>query len=151
MEANTVNNANKYDYMQEKLAKAVAFLKENDLTTYPVGKVVIEEGEIIADFQSYTTAPAEDIPLETHDVFFDVQYLIAGKEIFGFAPREGLTVATPYNETNDITFYEPSENRGYMVLNPGDFVIVSPDEAHQPRCAVEAPMDVKKIVIKVRA
>lgn len=151
MEANKIATANKYDYMQGKLAKAIAFLAENDLTTYPVGKVVIEEGEIIADFQAYTTAPAEEIMLETHDVFFDVQYLIAGKEIFGFAPREGLTIATPYNADNDITFYEPTEDRGFMVLNPGDYVVVSPDEAHQPRCCAGAPADVRKIVIKVRA
>ena len=38
-----------------------------------------------------------------------------------------------------------------MVLKPGKFVIFMPGEPHKPGCVVQAPMDIKKVVIKVRA
>ena len=45
----------------------------------------------------------------------------------------------------------PPENAGCVLLNKGDFIIVIPEEAHMPKCAVKDPEKVRKVVIKVKA
>ena len=36
-----------------------------------------------------------------------------------------------------------------MVLSEGDFVVFYPGEVHKPLCAVGAPAQVRKVVVKV--
>lgn len=55
----------------------------------------------------------------------------------------------PYNEEKDITFYSDPKKYSKVILNSGDYVVVSPDEAHKPKCMVDTPSKVKKIVVKV--
>ena len=38
---------------------------------------------------------------------------------------------------------------GKVILYAGDLTVLSPEDAHKPRCAAGAPMAVKKIVLKV--
>ena len=39
---------------------------------------------------------------------------------------------------------------GYVILNPGDFIVIAPEDAHMPGCCVDSPIQVKKVVIKVK-
>ena len=87
---------------------------------------------------------------ETHEKFFDVQYVIEGMETCGVCDRsECKTVAIPYNEAKDVTFYDEPEHFGIVFLNAGDFIVLGPEDAHKPRCAAEKQIPIKKIVVKV--
>ena len=97
----------------------------------------------------YTTMDAKTLSFETHERYFDIQYLVEGKEKIGVCTREGLVVKVPYEGTNDITFYEEPPLSGEVLLRARDFVILGPKDAHKPRCIADMPTAVIKIVVKV--
>lgn len=87
--------------------------------------------------------------MEAHDNFVDVQYVIEGEEKIVYANREGLTLATPYNPDKDVLFFVGVP--GEVVCNKaGEAAVLYPAEAHLPGRAVNAPMTIKKAVMKVR-
>ncbi|MDF2595300.1 MAG: YhcH/YjgK/YiaL family protein [Clostridia bacterium] len=142
--------AEKYNYLEDRFVKAFEFLRREDLAQLEAGAYPIDGDVIIANVQHYTTMDAFTLQYETHEKFFDVQYVIEGQEQFGCVSREGLTAITDYDTQNDITFYKEPAQSGSVVLKSGDFVIVAPEDAHKPRCISGEACAVKKIVIKVR-
>lgn len=139
----------KYDFRERKFQIAFDFLKRKDLAELPVGWIELEEG-VRASVQRYTSFKWDENRFETHEKYFDVQYVIEGMEYCGVCKREELgDVAVPYDEENDIEFYEEPSNYGKVFLNAGDFIVLAPEDAHKPRCAVDAQIPIKKIVVKV--
>ena len=112
--------AEKYDYLSEKFQKAFAFLRETDLESLPVGNIPIDGDEIYANVQSYTTMNAGECPFESHRVYFDIQYMADGEEIFGYEPASDLTPSTEYDSEKDLLFYEEPEESGAIFLKKGD-------------------------------
>lgn len=142
--------ADKYNFLSEKFVKAFQFLRTEDLNALPLGVTEIEGKEIFANVQEYTTMPWEECAFEAHDEYFDIQYVVSGKELFGYAKREGLRVSVPCDSENDLVFFEEPENVGSVFLEAGDFAIVPPEDAHKPRCMAGEGCRVRKIVLKVK-
>ena len=132
-----ISQATKYNYLDDKFQAAYKWLAETDL-----------EG-VTANVQEYTTFPASEGSFETHDKFFDIQYVISGKEQFGVCKREGLVLKEDHPE-NDLKFYEEPAMSGTVLLLPGDMIVVAPEDAHKPRCAAGEPEFVRKVVVKVK-
>ena len=143
-----VSLATKYNYLEEKFLAAYKWLAETDLDNTAAGSYPICEG-VTANVQEYTTFPAAEGSFETHDLFFDIQYIISGKEQFGVCKRDGLILKQD-NPDNDVKFYEEPEMSGTVLLLPGDLIVVDPEDAHKPRCAAGAPEFVRKVVVKVK-
>lgn len=69
---------------------------------------------------------------------------------------EKFTAGLKWLSENDIRKFpdgkhEIPESYGRVLLSAGDFIIVSPEEAHMSKCAVNSPEKVRKVVIKVKA
>ena len=143
-----VSLATKYNYLEEKFLAAYKWLAETDLDNTAAGSYPICGG-VTANVQEYTTFPAAEGSFETHDLFFDIQYIISGKEQFGVCKRDGLILKQD-NPDNDVKFYEEPEMSGTVLLLPGDLIVVAPEDAHKPRCAAGAPEFVRKVVVKVK-
>ncbi|NCC07312.1 MAG: DUF386 domain-containing protein [Clostridia bacterium] len=142
--------AEKYNYLEEKFTRAYKWLAETDIAAlaegaYPIG----DDGEVTANVQLYTSMPASENLFETHNKFFDIQYVVSGKEQFGFCKRDGLTVHHEVPE-NDLIFYNEPEMSGTVLLLPGDMIVVAPEDAHKPRCVAGEPEAVRKVVVKVK-
>ena len=146
----TIGKQYKYDFSAEKFQVAFAFLSRKDLNQLPEGWIALENG-VRASVQHYTTMDASTLSFETHEKFFDIQYLVKGKEKIGVCTRDGLEVKIPYDEDNDITFYEEPPVSGEVYLQKGNYIILAPEDAHKPRCVADVPMPVIKIVVKVPA
>ena len=143
-----LNLATKYNYLDDKFRAAYKWLAETDLDHTPVGSYPICDG-VTANVQEYDTVPASEGSFETHDAYFDIQYVISGKEQFGYCKREGLVLKQDVPE-NDVKFYEEPALSGSVLLLPGDLIVVAPEDAHKPRCAAGAPEFVRKVVVKVK-
>lgn len=143
-----LNLATKYNYLDDKFTAAYKWLAETDLDNTPVGNYPICEG-VTANVQEYNTFPAEEGSFETHDAYFDIQYVISGKEQFGYCKREGLVLKKDVPE-NDVKFYEEPALSGTVLLLPGDMIVVAPEDAHKPRVAADGPEFVRKVVVKVK-
>ncbi len=148
MISGNISHRKRYDLSNPKFLTAFAFLERKDLATLPEGWVELENG-VRASVQHYTTAPAEKLKYETHERFFDIQFIVDGEEVIGCTTRSGLKVETPYDPKNDITFYQTPSVHGGVYLKAGDYAVFAPEDVHQPRCAASIPMQVIKIVVKV--
>lgn len=137
-----------YDLADAGFQTALQFLSRPDLEQLPEGWIELGNG-VRASVQRYTTQPEETLRFETHEKFFDVQYLVAGEERIGVAARDGLEVQTPYDVENDVTFYQEPAESDSVLLHAGEYAVFAPQDAHKPRCAAGKPMPVQKIVVKV--
>ncbi|MFT4107051.1 MAG: YhcH/YjgK/YiaL family protein [Lacrimispora sp.] len=140
--------AEKYNYLEDKFQAAYKWLKETDIKALPVGSYPIMGDTVIANIQEYTTFAAEQGSFETHEKYFDIQYVVTGIEQFGVCKRDALKEKERIPE-NDVIFYEEPEFSGYVILEEGDLIVVAPEDAHKPRCAAGTPCEVKKVVVKV--
>ena len=139
----------RYDFSEKKFKVAFKFLERKDLAELPVGWIELEEG-VRASVQRYDSFEWDANQFETHEKYFDVQYILEGMECCGVCARAELgPVSVAYDEVNDIEFYEEPKHYSKVFLNTGDFIILAPEDAHKPRCAVDKSLTIKKIVVKV--
>ncbi len=139
----------KYDFTQPKFRTAFEFLSRKDLMDLPLGWIELDNA-VRASVQSYTTINPDEGFYETHEKYFDIQYVVKGKEYVGVTVRDGLIVKTPYDEEGDITFYfDPKRKDSMVYLEDGDYIILAPEDVHKPRLAADGKSEVRKIVVKV--
>ncbi len=149
MLATTKELATKYDYLAEKFKTGYEFLRRDDLAALPVGKIPLEGG-ITVQVQEYDTKAPESALFEAHDKFFDIQYVVSGREMIGIANRDALEIEKPYNPEKDIVFYKEPAASGCVLVNAGELVVLAPEDAHKPCLNVAGQTgQVKKLVIKI--
>ncbi len=109
-------------------------------------------GGAYAMVADYETTPGEGKKFEAHRRFIDIQLLVTGEEIIDVAPLEleGIPLATPYDDENDIAFYGDPPRWSSLAMAPGLFAVFYPDDAHRPGNALPSgPKPVRKAVVKI--
>ena len=148
-----LDHASCYTALHPGFQKAFAWLASYDPAT-PDGRYEIGGPELMAIVSRYATAPASGKKWETHRLHGDIQFMVSGSELIGYAPRESLSIRTPYNGEKDAEFYEPPSGEiTRFALEEGSFAVFLPQDGHQPGLvlgASEEPLDVQKVVIKFR-
>lgn len=146
-----IKNASRYYRLGPGIETALRFLAETDLSTLQMGKREIQGEEVFAIAQQYETRPAEISVWEAHRAYIDVQYVVSGKELMGYANLEtmaGYKIVSEYDAVKDVLKFE---GRGdFVTAGPGTFLIFTPEDAHMPCIAAGDPDLVRKVVIKVR-
>ena len=84
-----------------------------------------------------------------HKKYIDVQFILKGSELMGYAPFKGQEIVSEYNEEKDVILF--SGNKSFFKIEYGMFAIFFPYELHMPGIKAEIPENVKKVVIKVKA
>jgi YhcH/YjgK/YiaL family protein len=102
------------------------------------------------DSSKIDSKPISEGNLEAHRKYIDIQFLLSGEEILGYAPVKGLTVVEEYDPQKDIAFFNTPKEITKVKLEPGLFCILFPDDAHLPGCHLAGPSDARKVVIKVK-
>ena len=143
-----IENAHIYKNISERINKSFEYIKTTDLKNLPVGKYPIDGENIFALISEYKTKPEPDGKLEAHRKYIDVQFVIAGEELMGYAPLGNQQILEPYKEENDIIFYRG--DKSFTKVSSGMFAIFFPEDVHMPGIASGRSSSVKKLVIKVR-
>lgn len=139
----------KYDLNDRKFRTAFEFLKRKDLADLEPGSCELEDGVKVRILE-YDSEAWEDSTWETHDRYFDIQYIVSGSEYMGVCSRDELTeVLKPYNTEKDITLYKDPAVYGKILLRAGDFALLAPEDGHKPSVSVSTSIPMKKIVLKV--
>jgi YhcH/YjgK/YiaL family protein len=149
MIADSIQNSSRYPFGPAWEA-AFDFLK----TLTPdseTGKRLIQGNDLYAGVDCSSTRTRADAKLETHRKYVDIQVLLSGTEVIEIFSKEGLTVSEPYNPDRDVEFYQkPDSTHARVTLEPGQFLVFFPDDAHMPcLMAGTSPEPVKKVVFKI--
>jgi biofilm protein TabA len=100
----------------------------------------------------YSTQPRELCTWENHPSTIDLQFIIEGIEGIDIIPVEALGEPTSFKQESDTQKFAANLSPAtQLVLRAGEFVFLMPGEAHRPKVAVEAPVQLKKLVVKIPA
>jgi len=136
--------------MTATLRKAIEFLRRPDIHNMADGRVDIDGQHVFALVQRYETIKTDAPKFEYHRKYIDIQYIVSGKEVIGWAPVERMTITEAYDMEKDICFGTvPKEEITPVYLQAGQLVVFYPEDGHAPKLAAGAPSHVVKIVVKV--
>ena len=108
----------------------------------------LEKG-VKAVVSEYTTSKINPLGYEAHRRYIDIQFCVAGTEMVRCNPLPKVTETIPYDESNDMARYADCPGAD-MVIGEGYFLVIFPEDAHEPGMAaggICAP--VKKVIMKV--
>lgn len=143
----SLRNIGKYQELNPYFAKAFAFMKEIEYKKLEIGNIEIDKDNIFATIAHSKLKDKESASLEAHRKYIDIQIPISNMEMYGWKTYfDCENIAIPYNKEKDIEFYV-DEPTTIFKLNPGEFVIFFPEDAHAP-CIGEGELE--KIIIKVK-
>jgi YhcH/YjgK/YiaL family protein len=143
-----IENTHFYKGLSKRIEKAFDYIRETDLKNIKPGKYEIDGENIFALISEYKTKAESEGKLEAHRKYLDVQYVIEGEELMGYAPLGDQIILEPYKEENDIVFF--TGEKSFTKVSTGMFAIFFPEDVHMPGINTGKISDVKKIVIKVR-
>ncbi len=123
------------------------------LTTDPaLGRHNLDGDRAFVIVSEDRTMPADSRRPEIHARYLDVQLLLAGAERYGYSALKAT--GTPDDDrlaTHDLAFFNQVAGEQYVDLQPGELVVFLPGEPHRPLCAVDAPMTIRKAILKMDA
>jgi YhcH/YjgK/YiaL family protein len=132
--------------LAERLMLALDFLQNGNVLELLPSRIELDGDKVFAMIQHYDTKPKDQGVWEAHRQYIDVQYVAEGQELMGYANLGHLT-AGEYNDEKDFLLLKGEGS--YVLMKPGTFVILTPQDAHIPQVAVDLPQPVKKVVVKV--
>ena len=145
-----IENAGLYGNLSEDIAKALKVLGQLSPAELTDGRHDIDGDKLYLVSQHYETKTVRRGKLEAHREYIDIQSVVAGRELLGYAPLGDLETAQPYDEAKDVVFYKVPDRISTIILTPGLFCILFPEDTHMPGCALNGPSGVHKVVVKVR-
>lgn len=146
-ELRSLPSAGLHPVLQQALTLAVAA----NLQEKTPGRYELQGDNIFMNVMQFATQSPEQKKAELHGEYIDIQVLLSGEERILFGMTDSARQCEEMHVEDDYQLCSQIADEQAMVLKPGRFVIFMPGEPHKPGCVVQAPMDIKKVVIKVRA
>jgi len=143
-----IENASLYSSISKNLKAGFDFLQNTDLQNLAPGKYEITGNEVFALVSEYESKEHADCRLEAHRDYADIQLIVSGRELIGFAQLKNQTVTSEYNPDKDIIFF--SGDTTQLILEAGTFAVFYPQDVHRPCMQLNGPEKVKKVVIKLK-
>lgn len=137
-----------YEKYPQRWQKVFKFIKENDLSAFPLGKQSLGE-DVTVNVQEYMTREPGNEQLEGHRKYIDLQYVVEGCELQGYAKLSTASeTVNPYDEKRDIAHYKVPVIV-YHVVRPNQFTIFFPDDIHMTNIQYGEKAKVRKVVFKI--
>ena len=131
-----------------RLQQAIDFV--SGLTTDSKnGKYELDSDRVFAEINSYQSRSVEDALFESHRKYIDIQVVLNGCEYIGVYRGQQPEIVELYSPEKDVQFYKHPNKYSQILMEPGSFLILFPEDYHYPGCYVESPEQVKKLVVKV--
>ena len=142
----TLDNLGKYASLSPLFPKAIEFITNADLASLPLGRNEIQGDEIFANVMEAQPRTKEEVPLEVHRRYIDIQIPISDNEVMGYTPLASLPEGE-YSEENDVTLYPAGIlAQDYVNVKRSMFTVFFPQDGHAPAIT---PVKLKKIIVKV--
>lgn len=145
-----IENLGRYALMIEGCAELVGFLQEHDLRTLPAGRYTPQGTQITLSLFEYDTKIAGQTRWETHHTHMDIHVVVEGCEEVAWIPAQHVAQSTEYVTERDVEFFADAVCGSHVLIEPGYFCLVMPEDAHKPALApADQVSHGKKAVIKV--
>ncbi|HEY8805283.1 MAG TPA: YhcH/YjgK/YiaL family protein [Clostridium sp.] len=132
------------------MMKAINYLKNTNFLNMKTGTYEIDGKDIYAQVIDATTKEKCELRPEVHRKYIDVQFSVEGKEIIGFARDTGNNkISEELLKERDIIFFEGMENEIDLIMKPGNFAILFPNDVHRPACVYNETCTIRKVIVKV--
>lgn len=139
-----------YKDYPERWNTAFQFVKDNDLNNMSLGKQTLSD-DVTVNIQEYVTKEPGKELLEGHKDYIDLQYIVSGVELQGYAKIwEANDTIMPYKADEDIALYTvPSIT--FHAIKPNHFTIFFPNDIHTTNIQYGEKAPVRKVVFKIKA
>ena len=124
----------------EEAYDAVNALTDYEAKTYP-----LSDGNRF--FVAVGTTKAPDVA-EAHRKYLDIQYIVKGKEVMGWADLADCQIQGEFNEEKDIGKY--TGDFSFLTVNEGICYVAFPEDVHMPGRHLDVPNDFVKVVVKLK-
>lgn len=138
------NELTRYAPILPGLAQAVKLV--DSLENYDSGVYPLSGGNRVVVMSGQTVPVGAE--LEAHRQYLDIQYIVKGQEVMGWAPLNTLTLSGEFDEDKDVGFYTGTFD--LMRIGEGYCYVAFPEDGHMPTRYVDAPNDYTKIVVKLK-
>ena len=98
-------------------------------------------------FVTNGTTKAVDVA-EAHRRYLDIQYIVKGKEVMGWADLKDCEPVGEFQDAKDVGKY--SGDFEYMTINEGVCYVAFPEDVHMPGRHLDVANDFVKVVIKLK-
>ncbi|MBC2582707.1 YhcH/YjgK/YiaL family protein [Clostridium sp. DJ247] len=143
------NTADMEKVYPSSIMKAIDHLKGIDFHSVEAGKYEIQGEDMYYTVMDVETKEKHLSKPEIHNKYIDIQFLVKGEELIGFARDTNNVVSQDLLEEKDVLFYENTENEIDLIMKPGNFAIFFPNDVHRPTCAVNEACSIRKVVVKI--
>ena len=141
-----ISNAECYTGISQGINDGLKWIKNTDLETIADGRYDLD-GINYANVQSYNTK--DEAMFEAHRNCIDIQYVIKGSEMCGISDYNQANTQIEYDSQKDIEFLSVN-HKDYITLKEKEFLILFPQDAHQPSMNINGKSNfVKKVVVKI--
>lgn len=148
MVADSIRNIDLYKNLHKDFPRVFEYMKTLGKDS-PKGPFFLDGKNVHGSvWTAETKGTPDDRKFEKHEKYIDIHYILDGSEKFGYADASTLTPISEYNSEEDYIFMEGKATG--VILTPGHFCIVFPEDAHISYCINEETETVKRCVIKVR-
>lgn len=142
----SLENIGLYTSIHARFKQAFEFLLNTNLEALPIGKIELDGSNLYASVVEITAKTAEEAKMETHNRYIDIQVPVTAAETMGWITVNQLKQSTQaYDTEKDVAFFADKASN-LIRVQPGEFVVFFPEDAHQPGIATGQH---KKIIIKV--
>lgn len=139
------------EYFSEHLKAALRWLAETDFSKLPNGRHELEGNRMFVMIFEGETRPAAELKAESHGAYIDVQYVIEGEEVIGYARRTEKQIITDNRmEQDDAFLYKELVDEMNLILRKGTYAVFFPADLHRPWCSLNETGKLRKAVVKIR-
>lgn len=138
-----IEEQERYYPLLPDMEEAFAFLAE--AADLDEGRYELENG-MFATISEGETRQMDEVMLEAHRKYIDLQYCIAGGERMSWAHVQELEMVEAHPERDYCTYQGASTS---FSVRPGMFYIMFPCDAHKGSCHREFPKHYRKVVVKI--
>lgn len=146
----SLKNIGFYKGLNDRYAKAVEFLSQENLAELENGKYEIDGKNVYANVMEYDTISWEDANYEAHKHYTDIQCILKGEELMSFEPTVNLKPNCEYNAEKDVIKFTDEIHGIDFVVRAGEYLIFQPQDGHKPKAMNKKSSHVKKVVVKIK-
>ncbi|MDO4228302.1 MAG: YhcH/YjgK/YiaL family protein [Capnocytophaga sp.] len=142
-----LEQSNRYESLHPAFPKVFQYVKSHDLLNAELGKIEIDSDNVFIINSEPECLTKEAQVLEYHRKYLDIHILLTGEETIGWKNLSDCTQEQKVFDTeNDFGLYS-DEPTTYVTLQPGQFAVVYPEDAHAP---IIGKGKIRKLVVKVQ-